>query len=79
MKEALNIIKCAACPSSFPYGPNNYRGRYLPRYKITVCDNCYKSNHDGWAPHLEDKITAKLRELGEPIPARNLEGWLPRD
>jgi len=40
---------------------------------------CWEANWDGWAPHLEAKVTARLKAKGLPLPARNAKGWLPRD
>ena len=74
-----NMIRCDACSSLFHFGPHAYRGTYIPTYKVTVCESCYRVNLDGWAPHLEQAITAKLREFGTEFPARNPAGLLPRD
>lgn len=79
MNQTRNMMRCAACSSQFQYGPHSYRGTHLSRYQVTVCESCYKANWDGWAPHLEDAITAKLRENGLPLPSRNAAGLLPRD
>jgi hypothetical protein len=55
------------------------RRRLIPTYGVIVCANCYSMNADGWAPHYEEKITAKLRAAGKPIPAKIANGLLPRD
>ena len=73
------MIRCDACSSLFQFGPHAYRGTYIPTYKVTVCETCYRANWDGWAPHFDQAITAKLRELGVELPARNVAGLLPRD
>jgi hypothetical protein len=71
--------KCETCGHEFQFGPNLYDGKHIPRYNITVCMTCWKSNWDGWAPRLELQVTAKFVEKGLPIPERNAEGLLPRD
>ena len=71
--------KCDLCDSPFQYGPHQYDGKFIPKYKITVCMNCYSNNWDGWAPHYEEKLIENLKKNQLPIPERNVNGWLPRD
>lgn len=71
---------CPFCKSEFKFGPHDYHGRLLQGYGILVCNNCYTSNHDGW--HTEDfqaVLLAKLDEDGISHPAKNENGWLPRE
>jgi hypothetical protein len=70
---------CETCGQQVRFGPNVYEGKYIPRYQIMVCSGCYAANWDGWAPQFETAVTRKLLEQGQPIPARNAKGWLPRD
>lgn len=70
---------CDTCGRLFQYGPHRYDGKYIPKYGITVCKTCWDGNWDGWAPHLEDKVTAKLMAAGKALPMRNTKGWLPRE
>jgi hypothetical protein len=48
-----------------------YRGKYVGRYMIEVCDACYASNLNGWAPCYEAPLVAHLSAKGLPIPDRN--------
>lgn len=70
--------RCDTCGKLFQFGPHRYDGHPVATYKITVCNTCWDSNWDGWAPHLEGRVTAKLLEDGLPLPARNSKGLLPR-
>jgi hypothetical protein len=56
-----------------------YRGKYVGRYMIEVCDECYAANSDGWMPAFEAPLLAHLTEKGLPTPDRNKKGRLPRD
>ena len=69
---------CDLCAISFQYGPQKYDGQYLPHYGIYLCEGCYRGNPDGFAPHLEDKISALLEANRVPLPQRNDKGWYPR-
>lgn len=73
------MYRCFICTNEFQMGPDAYRGKYVRRYDITVCEICWKGNWDGWAPHCESRLIAHLKEKGLPIPDRNENGWLPRD
>lgn len=79
MTTKLNkiMVTCDACSSKFQFGHGLYGGQRIPTYQVTVCMNCYRSNWDGWAPHLEDAITANLRSKGLKLPKRNDRGLLP--
>ncbi|MGF6995516.1 hypothetical protein P3T25_003884 [Paraburkholderia sp. GAS32] len=70
--------RCDTCGGSFQFGLHRYDGKHIPLYGITVCMTCWEANWDGWAPHLEEKVTAKLRAASAVLPARNAKGWLPR-
>ena len=73
------LYKCFMCGEEYQFGPHIYRGQYIPRYQIGVCNNCYKTNWDGWAPEYEDKLIKHLKSKKLPIPKRNQKGWIPRD
>jgi len=79
MSEDKIMYQCFFCNSKYQMGPHLYDGKYISRYKIGVCMNCYRGNWDGWAPHYETKLIAHLHDKGLPIPERNEKGWLPRD
>lgn len=72
------FIKCDLCGNEFQFGPHIYNGHHISLYNITVCKSCWIGNHDGWAPHLEDKVLANLASEGKPFPDRNTKGWYPR-
>lgn len=78
MEPTPVMRKCDVCGTTFQYGPHRYDGHVNSTYHILVCRGCWNANHDGWAAHLEEKVTAKLKE-GLPLPTRNAKGWLPRD
>ena len=69
---------CPICGNEFQNGPHIY-GHYIKSYEMTVCDTCWKSNGDGWAPQYEKKILKHLEDKGLALPERNEKGWLPRD
>jgi hypothetical protein len=78
MNQDANMRDCDICTTRFQDGPHIYQGNYLPSYQIRVCESCLRTNWDGWAPHLENAVTAKLRLNGLPIPERNAAGLLPQ-
>jgi len=73
------MFPCDVCGVSRQMGPHRYEMRKNQTYGIMVCDSCHKSNWDGWAPHLEERVTKNLVQNGTPLPARNGKGWLPRE
>ena len=70
---------CFCCGCKVPFGGGRYGGRHVRGYDITVCKACYSGNWDGWGPHCEEKLLRHLEEKGIKVPAKNREGWLPRD
>ena len=79
MNKDKFILRCRLCFEEFQFGPGRYDGTTIPRYKITVCNSCYRSNWDGWAPHYEETLIEHLKTNNLPIPERKPKGWLPRD
>ena len=73
------MSRCPLCYGEFQFGPHKYDGTTIPPHKITVCNSCYKSNWDGWAPHYEETLIGSSKANNLPIPERNPKGWLPRD
>jgi hypothetical protein len=73
------MYPCFMCGRSFQMGPHRYDGKYIARYKISVCSGCWGSNWDGWGPHQEMLLVAHIRAEGIDMPDRNEKGWLPRD
>ena len=79
MNEDKIMRTCPLCYREYQFGPHRYDGTAIPRYQITVCNTCYRSNWDGWAPHYESQLIDHLKANNLPIPKRNAKGWLPRD
>ncbi len=73
------IFACDVCGNQHQFGPHRYDLRKNQTYDIMVCEICHKSNWDGWARHLESRVTRRLIEQGLPIPSRNEKGLLPRE
>jgi len=73
------LLKCPLCDTEFEFGLHRYEGRYLPQYKVTVCNSCYQINWDGWAPCHEPKLLAVLEAKNLASPPRNPKGLLPRE
>lgn len=71
--------KCFLCHNSFKYGPHEYDGKLLNGYDVMVCQNCYKNNGDGWAPHYENDLLEHLEAEGINEPERLENGLLPRE
>lgn len=70
--------KCDMCGSEFQFGIGSYNGKHISCYNITVCNNCYHANEDGWAPYYENRLLSHLKLNGISPPARNKGGWIPR-
>jgi len=79
MERDKFMYQCFICGGEFQFGPHKYKGKNIPRYKISVCDVCYNANWDGWAPEYENKLIEHLKKENLPIPERNEKGWFPRD
>lgn len=73
-----HVETCRMCGASFEHGPHVYQGREIPRYKLLVCEACYKGNAQGWSRALEPKLIAHLRAASLQIPERNAKGLIPR-
>jgi len=70
-------VNCCVCNSEFQVGPDIYGGHNVDRYKISVCNNCWEANRDGWATVHENQLLAHLEAKGIAIPERNAKGWYP--
>ena len=73
------MIQCFCCQQGFRFGPGRYDGRHVAAYDISVCDACYETNWDGWAPHMDSRLVAHMKAKQRTVPERNSKGWLPRD
>lgn len=71
--------KCKICDRHFDFGPHAYRGKYLPRCKMTVCDSCLSAHRDGWNQEAETRIVDHLVRNELTVPERNVAGWLPAE
>lgn len=79
MENYKLMFNCDVCGLPYQHGPHRYEGHSLSCYgDIFACDACWKSNHDGWAPHYERVLLDHLERQGLPIPTRNEKGLLPR-
>ena len=72
------MYRCFICRNQFQMGPQIYEGKYIKTYDISVCNVCYDSNWDGWAPQSEEVLIKHLSDNALPIPERNEKGLLPR-
>ena len=79
MENEKLMFKCDMCGSQYQHGPHRYEGHKLQRYEMMVCDTCWQSNRDGWAPQYEDHITEHAKAKGITLPPRNDKGLLPRE
>ncbi len=79
MPEPKKMVRCFMCDDEFQMGPHRYDGKFIPRYKISVCRICYDGNWDGWAPHFTERLIEHLKKEKFSIPEKNERGWLPRD
>lgn len=79
LKLNAPVESCFICGKRLVIGQGVYDGRYITLYKFTVCNPCYESNWDGWAPYYEQSLIAHIKEKSLPFPKRNEKGWFPRD
>ena len=79
MSGVAILATCPACGNYFLMGPQVFDGKYIPRYKISVCMNCYDDNRAGWSPQHEINITKQLESNGIGLPEREPNGLLPRE
>ena len=73
------IDRCGVCGKPIQMGPHRYEGTWNKTYQLTACSACNAGNWDGWAPHLEERVTQVLRDKGLNIPPRNSKGFLPHE
>ncbi len=71
--------QCGLCGSSYRYEPHYYGGQKIRLYDLMVCNNCWRSNWNGWNPIYDVKLLSTLERKGLPIPERKVNGLLPRD
>ena len=72
------MFDCQMCGREFQFGHHIYDGKFIPAYQLHVCQTCFEGNWDGWAPHHESRLIARLKAKGIEVPKRNREGYLPR-
>jgi hypothetical protein len=78
MTKEKFMNKCDLCGKQYQNGPNRY-GYIVKLYEMAICNSCWIGNHDGFAPHYEDKILNHLKQNNLPVPERNIKGLLPRE
>ena len=79
MNNSSAIYHCVPCGKTVQMGPQRWEGKWNATYQITVCDSCHIGNWDGWASHLESRVTTQLLTEGKSLPARNSKELLPRE
>jgi DNA-directed RNA polymerase subunit RPC12/RpoP len=79
MNNDSTKYQCATCGKPVQMGPNLWEGQWNRTYRITVCHSCHAGNGDGWAPHLEARVTQVLLAEAKQLPPRNSDHLLPRE
>lgn len=79
MTQKVSVELCFICERRLRTGRGVYDGRYIKLYDFSVCNACYDSNWDGWAPYYDKALITHLKEKHLPIPKRNEKGWFPRE
>jgi hypothetical protein len=79
MPSTKIMLGCGLCGAQFQFGPHVYDGKHISRYQLTICRSCWSGNHDGYGPAVEKQFLAHLKAKGIPVPARNADGWFPRE
>ncbi len=79
MTTKEHMVQCLLCDEQFKMGPDQYDGKWLPRYQMHVCSTCYAGNWDGYADHSIERIVSHLKSKRIPLPPLNKKGNLPRD
>lgn len=78
MEKAFKIMcECVLCKTSFQAGIDIYEGHYIQKYKMNICSNCYKGNHDGISTFYEKIFEKHLSNNGINVPKRNDKGYYP--
>jgi hypothetical protein len=78
MTQEKFMNKCDLCGQQYQNGLHRY-GHIVKLYEMAICTLCWDANHDGFAPHYEDKILNHLKQNNLPVPERNIKGLLPRE
>src|SRR5687767_858492 len=76
-RDAANNMPCDVCGVMKRGGPEIFELFKNQTYDIFVCATCHDCNRDGWAPHLEDKVRARLQAANQPLPPRLPNALLP--
>jgi hypothetical protein len=50
----------------------------IPRYRFSVCRDCWDENWVGWGREHEPRILQHLGEEHLPVPTRNIAHLFPR-
>ena len=70
--------RCDLCDSTYRNDAYNFRAQKAELYGITVCNNCWRLNWEGWNQKHEKRLLSILAEKRLPIPDRNGKELLPR-
>jgi hypothetical protein len=76
-RDETDTMPCDVCAVMKRAGPAIFELFKNQTYDIFVCATCRDSNRDGWAPHLEDKVLARLQAANQPVPPRLPNALLP--
>jgi hypothetical protein len=62
------ILKgCFLCEQPFRFGPHTYNCKYIHQWDITVCSQCYASNHDGIVTEQHPRLIEHLNAQKIPV------------
>jgi hypothetical protein len=70
-----HIETCFLCEQLFQFGPHAYVCKYIRQWDITVCNQCYASNHDGIVTEQHPRLIEHLNARKIPV-LLNEKAWL---
>jgi len=63
------------CGCSFKFSNGRYHGRWIPKWRVYLCQACDRQNWDGIVIEQQPKFIEKLKANGVEIQL-NPKGWL---
>lgn len=80
MRQAqVPTFPCDICGIRCKAGAGVHGYQRIPGYDLTVCKSCFQGSHGGWAPADEEAFENHMQLKAIPLPARNAQGWYPRE
>ena len=73
------VRTCTACEKTIQAGVQLGDARWIDRYEMWVCLDCYEQSAGGWSAEQEARIIAHVRACRRACPERNALGLLSRD